>query len=42
LRELAAGDDVKLGEDLSEVVLDGVRAEEQPGGDLRASASAPL
>jgi alpha/beta hydrolase fold len=34
-RELAAGGDVELGEDLSEVVLDGVRTEEQPGGDLR-------
>jgi hypothetical protein len=35
LRELPAGGDVELGEDLSQVVLDGVRAEEQPGGDLR-------
>jgi hypothetical protein len=35
LCELAAGGDVELGEDLSQVVLDGVQAEEQPGGDLR-------
>jgi hypothetical protein len=35
LRELAAGGDVELGEDLSQVVLDGVRTEEKPGGDLR-------
>jgi hypothetical protein len=35
LHELTAGGDVELGEDLSQVVLNSVRAEEQPGGDLR-------
>jgi hypothetical protein len=33
--ELAAGGDTELGEDLAQVVLDGVRADEQPGADLR-------
>jgi hypothetical protein len=33
--QLAAGADTKLGEDLAQVVLDGVRADEQPGADLR-------
>lgn len=35
LLELAAGSDLELGEDLSQVVLDRARAEEQLGGDLR-------
>ena len=33
--ELAARGDAELGEDLAQVVLDGVRADEQPGADLR-------
>src|SRR5689334_22655978 len=33
--ELQAGADLELGEDLAQVVLDGARADEQPGGDLR-------
>jgi hypothetical protein len=32
--ELAAGGDAELGEDLAQVVLDGVGADEQPGADL--------
>jgi hypothetical protein len=33
--ELTAGADAQLGEDLAQVVLDGVGADEQPGADLR-------
>src|SRR5260370_26948929 len=33
--ELATGADAELGEDLAQVVLDGARADEQPGADLR-------
>jgi hypothetical protein len=33
--ELTAGADAELGEDLAQVVLDGVGADEQPGADLR-------
>ena len=33
--ELQAGADLELGEHLAQVVLDGARAEEQLGGDLR-------
>ncbi len=33
--ELAAGADIKLGEDLAQVVLDRARADEQPRADLR-------
>src|SRR2546429_1971138 len=33
--ELQAGADLELGEDLAQVVLDGARADEQPGADLR-------
>src|SRR5580704_19212345 len=33
--ELAAGADAELGEDLAQVVMDRVRADEQPGADLR-------
>src|SRR5215470_18544196 len=32
--ELAPADDVKLAEDLAQVVFDGAGADEQPGGDL--------
>ena len=32
--ELAAEGDAELGEDLAQVVLDGVGADEQPGADL--------
>jgi hypothetical protein len=32
--ELAAGGDAELGQDLAQVVLDGVGADEQPGTDL--------
>jgi len=32
--ELTAGAYGELGEDLAQVVLDGARTEEQPGGDL--------
>src|SRR5262249_3014393 len=35
LLELPAGADFELGEDLAQVVLDGARADEQLGGDLR-------
>src|SRR5271154_1244357 len=33
--ELTTGADAELGEDLAQVVLDGVGADEQPGADLR-------
>src|SRR6516165_10017673 len=33
--ELQAGADLELGEDLAQVVLDGARADEQPGADFR-------
>ena len=39
--ELAAGADAELGEDLGQVVLDGVRADEQPGADLRVGQAVP-
>jgi len=39
--ELAAGADAELGEDLAEVVLDGVGADEQPGPDLRVGQAVP-
>src|SRR5262249_58057031 len=41
LPELAAGGEIELGEDLAQVVLDGARAEEQLGGDLRVRQARP-
>jgi hypothetical protein len=41
LPELAAGGDSELGDDLGQVVLDGARAEEQLGGDLRVRQGRP-
>src|SRR5690242_2883705 len=41
LPELAAGGDGELREDLGQVVLDGARAEEQLGGDLRVGQARP-
>jgi hypothetical protein len=41
LPELATGGDIELGEDLGQVVLDGARAEEQLGGDLRVRQACP-
>ena len=39
--ELPAGADVELGEHLAQVVLDGARADEQPGADLRVRGPSP-
>ena len=39
--ELAARADVELGKDLTEVVLDRTRADEQPGADLRVRQPIP-
>jgi hypothetical protein len=39
--ELAAGGDAELGEDLAQVVLNGVGADEQPGADLRVGQPVP-
>jgi hypothetical protein len=39
--EFAARADLELGEHLAEVVLDGARAEEQPGCDLRVGQPVP-
>jgi hypothetical protein len=41
LVELAAGGDAELGEDLAQVVLDGVGADEQPGADLGVGQAVP-
>jgi len=39
--QLTAGADAELGEHLPQVVLDGVRADEQPGADLRVRQAVP-
>ena len=39
--ELTAGADAELGEDLAQVVLGGMRADEQPGADLGVGQAVP-